>query len=151
MLDADPYRYPFDQSLIWFVIFHHGERFWSRKYCHVSLAGYANETWLHLDLQRGGVNCAPIFHHEEVEDYLSFLLAHYTVLKFGPAQVRPARTFLTPMTCVSFVKHVLRIRSCALRPDGLFRDLLRIEGVEVWNENPETTRDCGAEAAADPG
>ncbi|MBL4898135.1 MAG: hypothetical protein JKX76_00675 [Colwellia sp.] len=148
MLDADPFAYHFDQSLIWHVVFHPGKTLWSRQFSHVSLAGYSNDTWLHLDVQRGGVNVASIYHHDEVQDYLTFILGHYTVLRFGPSQERPARTFLAPMTCVSFAKHVLRFRSCALRPDRLFSDLVRVEGTEVLNENPESRRVTGAETAA---
>jgi len=136
--DSDPYVYPFDQSLIWHVVFHPGRRFWSRRFCHVSLAGYSNDTWLHLDLQRHGVNAAAIYHHDEVQKYLEFLLTYYTVVKFGPSIPQPSRSFFGPMTCVSFVKHMLRLRSSALRPDTLFRDLLRIEGTEIVNEDAET-------------
>lgn len=140
MEDNDPYLYPFDQSLIWHVVFHPGKRLWSRRFCHVSLAGYSNDTWLHLDLQRHGINAASIYHHDEVEQYLEFLCANYTVIKFGPAQPHSSRAFMGPMTCVSFVKHMLRLRSSALRPDRLFSDLLRVEGTEIINENAETAR-----------
>jgi hypothetical protein len=145
--DEDQFIYPFDQSLIWHVIFHRGRTLWSRRFCHVSLAGYSNDTWIHLDLQRGGMNIASIYHHEEVQDYLTFLLAHYTVLRFGPTRDRSSRSFLAPMTCVSFVKHVLRARSSALRPDRLFSDLVRVEGAEVLNENPENSGISGTETA----
>ncbi|WP_120636031.1 hypothetical protein [Ruegeria sp. EL01] len=143
MQDNNPYPYPFDQSLIWHVVFHPGKRFWSRRFCHVSLAGYSNDTWLHLDLQRHGVNAASIYHYDEVQAYLDFLLTHYTVVKFGPAHPASSTAFLGPMTCVNFVKHMLRLRSSALRPDGLFRDLLRIEGTEILNEAAETTEGRG--------
>lgn len=149
--DADPFRYHFDQSLIWHVVFHPGRRWWSRQFCHVSLAGYSNDTWLHLDVQRGGVNVASIYHHDEVKDYLTYLLAHHTVVRFGPTQERVSRCFFSPLTCVSFVKHVLRCRSSALRPDSLFRDLVHIQGAEVLNENPEGSRDTGTATAAGTG
>jgi hypothetical protein len=142
VLDRDHVPYSFDQSLVWHVIFHPGKRFWSRKFSHVSLAGYSNDTWLHLDVQLGGMNVASIYHHDEVEQYLSFLIANYTVVRFGPAREAPSRAFFSPLTCVSFVKHVIRPRSSALRPDRLFRDLVRNEGAEVLNE----TEECGADS-----
>ena len=138
-------EYTFDQSLIWHVIFHPGRRLWSRTYQHVSLAGFSNDTWLHLDLQRSGVHVASIYHHEEVEDYLTFLLAHYGVLRFGPSRPGPSRQFFRPLTCVSFVKHVLGVQSSALRPDALFRDLCRMKGIEVLNEGESP---CGNPRAA---
>lgn len=136
-------KYPFDQSLIWHVIFHPGKTFWSRRYCHVSLAGFSNDTWLHLDLARSGMHVAAIYHHDEVQDYLSFLLAHYTVIRFGPSCAEKAH-FFRPLTCVSFVKHVLGVRSGALRPDGLFFDLARKH--EVLNEAENPRGNAGTEA-----
>lgn len=130
--------YPFDQSLIWHVIFHPGPALWSKKYRHVSLAGFSNDTWLHIDVNRQGFSVAAIYHHDEVKDFLTYLLAHYTVLRFGPSIADKAH-FFKPMTCVSFVKHTLGVRSCALRPDGLFSDLVRNYDVKVLNEaeNPQ--------------
>jgi hypothetical protein len=140
--------YHFDQSLIWHVVFHPGPCFWG-KYQHVSLAGYADETWLHLDVQRGGVSVATIHRFDEVTDFLSFLLAHYTVLKFGP-QRGVSRQFFQPMTCVSFVKHVLGIRSSALRPDGLLLSLERDFGAVRVNEPAKTAKAAeGADSGAD--
>lgn len=123
--------YSFDQSLIWHVIFHREKRWWGKRFSHVSLAGYSNDTWLHLDLHLYGVSVASIYHHDEVDAYLQFLLANYTVVRFGPS-ICQSRSFFKPMTCVAFVKHVLGLRSGALRPDTLFRDLVRNH--EVLNE-----------------
>jgi hypothetical protein len=131
--------YPFDQSPIWHVVFHPGPARWARKYRHVSLAGYADDTWLHLDLHRGGVSMATIYRYDEVQDYLSYLLAHYSVLKFGPSRGETA-SFMRPMTCVSFTKHVLGVKSCALRPDGLFTTLVRNYSAEVLNEAENSGR-----------
>lgn len=139
--------YHFDQAPIWHVIFHPGRSPWARKYRHVSLAGYADETWLHLDLQRGGVNVAAIYRYQEVQDYLSYLLTHYSVLKFGPS-LPETRSFMRPMTCVSFTKHVLGVKSGALRPDRLFTTLVESYGAEILNEAEDPRRDSRAKAAA---
>lgn len=135
----------FDQSLIWHVIFHPEPKWWARKHSHVSLAGFANDTWLHLDLGREGVGVSAIYAHDEVHDFLSLLLAHYTVLRFGPA-VRQRPHFWRPMTCVSFAKHVLGVRSSALLPDGLLRDLRRDYGAEVLHEAENAKGNKGASA-----
>lgn len=140
----------FDQSLIWHVIFHRQKRWWSGPHSHVSLAGFSNDTWLHLDLQREGVSVASIYHYDEVQDFLSFLLTHYTVVRFGPT-ISEKRHFWKPMTCVSFVKHTLGVRSSALLPDGLLRDLVRNYGSEVLNETPQSRRNRGTEATTPAG
>lgn len=124
--------YHFDQVPIWHVVFHRGESLWSREFRHVSLAGFTNESWINLDLHRRQVSTAVIYAHDDVQDYLSYLLAHYTIVRFGPAQPR-SYGFLRPLTCVSFVKHVLGVRSSALRPDGLFRSLVQDYEAEVLN------------------
>ncbi len=127
-----------DTGMIWHVVFHPGKSLWSKRFRHVSLAGFSNDTWLHLDLSRDGVAATPIYAHDEVEDYLTLLLAYYTVVRFGPVAGR-SRSFFRPMTCVSFVKHTLGVRSGALRPDGLFRDLVQDYGARVLNESGETS------------
>lgn len=142
--------YHFDQDVIWHVVFHPGRCLWGRQWRHVSLAGFTNQTWLHLDLGRGGVSAAAFFAHDEVQDYLSYLLAYYGVLKFGPSRGGMG-AYGRPMTCVSFVKHVLGVRSGALLPDGLWRDLVRNHHAEIVNAPEGTERDGGAAPAAHRG
>lgn len=122
--------YHFDQSLIWHVVFHPGRSIWGRRFRHVSLAGYHDDTWIHLDLHRRGTSIATIYRHDDVRDYLSYLLAHYTLVKFGPSRGQ-SNAFMRPMSCVAFTKHVLGVRSGALRPDGLFRSLVTNFDAEV--------------------
>lgn len=138
--------YHFDQSLIWHVIFHPG-RLWGGKYRHVSLAGYADTTWINLDLHRGGVAMSLIYRHDEVHDYLTFLNAHYTIIKFGPARSSRMGQFGRPLTCVGFAKHLLGFKSGALRPDGLLRDLTRDRDAELINEAQDPIRNSGAESS----
>lgn len=140
--------YPFDRSVIWHVVFQPREKrdWWAGQYRHVSLAGYCNDTWFHIDVQRTGFGATAIYHYEDVQDFLSYLLTYYTVVRFGPAR-GGSRQFLMPMTCVSFVKHVLGVRSGALRPDGLLRTLVRDYGAEIVGEPQQAPGDAGAETA----
>ena len=138
--------YPFDQAVIWHVCFHDEPRWWGKR-SHVHLAGYADGTWLHLDLQKKGFCAGMIYAHDDVGRYLDFLLENYAVLRFGPCRGRSA-AYLGPMTCVGFVKHVLGVRSGALRPWGLSRDLVRVYGAE-WLNDPESSRSHTGAAAAD--
>lgn len=108
----------------WHVVFHPREKkhWWAKRFSHVSLAGFENNTWVHLDLGRATVDVQAFYAQQEVEDYLSYLTAYHTVVQFGQAK-GDGFGFWRPMTCVSFVKHTLGIKSCALRPDGLFEIL----------------------------
>ena len=135
--------------MIWFVAFHpkRPEHWWARTFGHVSLAGYDNDTWVNLDLRREACNVTPIFKLEERVDFLSYLTAHSTVLKFGPS-IKSASHFLRPMSCVSMTKHVLGVRSRALLPDSLFRDLRNNYSAEIMNEGQSTDRDRRSKAGA---
>lgn len=127
--------------MIWFAVFSpkKPEHWWARTYGHVALLGFSNETWVHLDLYREAVDVVPFFTHDEANDRLSYALTHFTVLKFGTAKPK-SRAFFRPLTCVSFVKQVLGVRSCALLPDGLFRSLIRDYGAEIVNGSEDSSR-----------
>lgn len=140
--------YPFDQPVIWHVVFHPAPRWWARRFSHVSLAGAADGTWIHLDLHRQGVSVATVYRYDEVNDYLSFLLAHYTVVRFGAVE-QMRSSFFRPMTCVSFVKHTLGIHSSALRPDALFKILLRDYDGVLLDEAQDPAGNTGTSATAD--
>lgn len=133
--------YHFENPIIWHVVFHAEPRWWAKKYHHVSLAGRAEGTWVNLDLHRKGVSISTIYKYDEVNDYLSFLLTHYTVVRFGPVDELKG-AFLRPMTCVQFVKHALGVRSSALRPDGLLTTLLRDYDGVLLNETQDAQGDA---------
>lgn len=134
--------------MIWFIVFHpkRPDQWWARTYGHVSLAGFEKETWLHLDLHRGGVEAVVAHEYDDVNDVLSFLTAHKTLVRAPESQ--QARHFFRPMTCVAFAKHTLGLRSRALLPDALFRSLVHDQGAEIMNEEQPPQRDGGTAAAA---
>lgn len=131
----------------WFVVFHPKEKkhWWAGRFSHVSLAGFSNETWTHLDLKRGGVDVRVFYAYDDVQDYLSFLSAYHVVLKFG-LPIATGKEWLRPMTCVGFVKHVLGVRSRALLPDQLFEILIRDNKAELINDPEGTRRDSRPES-----
>lgn len=135
--------------VIWHVAFSPPKKgqWWGRRFGHVSVFGWTNENWIHLDLNNHEFDLRSFYAHDECEDYLSFMLTHYTVLKLGVTQSR-SFNFFQPMTCVSFVKHVLGVNSCALLPDTLFRILIKKHGAEIVNEGPKHQRN--ERAAANP-
>ena len=134
--------YPFSQPVIWYALFHPEKSWWDRKYSHVSLAGYAPDTWIHLDLHRTGVTVAAIYEFDEKQEFLDYITSHYHVVKMGATET-PGYSFGFPITCVSVVKHVLGVRSSALRPSGLFKSLVRNHGGE-WINAPEGNQTASA-------
>lgn len=106
------------------------DHWWARKYGHVSIVHYQDEAWIHQDLQQQGLCFQMVHKHDEVQAFLSHLFDNAFIVRV-PVSVNPC--FLAPMTCVSFVKHALGIRSRALLPDGLLRDLLRNPDAEHVN------------------
>ncbi len=137
-------KIPFEGPILWYALFLREKKWWSGKYSHVSLAGYADETWIMLDLHRSGVSVGVIHRHDEVIDFLSYAQAYHDIVKFGFVEARKSR-FLRPMTCVSFVKHALGVRSGALRPDALFTSLIRDHSGVFINE-AQDRRNSGAKA-----
>lgn len=139
-------------SPVWYVVFHPKQKghWWGRRFSHVSLAGWTNETWIHLDVGRFGAEVASFYAHDEVNDFLSFNLAHRVMVRVGIREVTGG-FFGRPMTCVSFVKHVLGVRSRALLPDQLFRTLTEDQGFEVVNVRVEAEGNRGTEAGEAPG
>lgn len=137
--------------MIWFVIFHPKEKrhWWARRFAHVSLAGYENNTWTQLDLGRAGVDVRTFYAHDEVQDYLSYLTAHHTVLRYDGLPAR-GRGFGWPMTCVGFVKHVLGLSGRALLPDHLFAMLVKDSNSVMINDPQKTGRDRRTEGGAPP-
>ena len=138
--------------MIWFLAFSPKKKghWWGRRFGHVSLIGFENETWVNLDLQKSKVDVRAFYTFEDTNDYLSYLLAHFTVLKFGPALPK-SHSFFAPMTCVSFAKHVLGVRSSALLPDGLFRILIRKYNAEIMYAAEDAGRDGSPEASQNTG
>lgn len=118
-------------------------QWWARRYSHVTMFFYGGDTWVHIDIERRGVQIEVHYAHEQVQDFLSRVL-HYALVVKLPQRVRSH--FLEPMTCVSFIKHAFGIRSCALFPDGLLRTLRKNPDVEILNEEPEGRGIPGAEA-----
>lgn len=128
------------RPVVWHVVFHEAEGWWPGRFKHVSMAGFVGNTWVHYDLHRGRTTITALYEFEEVRDYLSFLLTHYTVVRVDT--LPPKRRwgmFLFPMSCVSAACHILGVR--ALLPDGLFKTLLKSNGAVLLNETENSARD----------
>ncbi|TNE43433.1 MAG: hypothetical protein EP341_11465, partial [Sphingomonadales bacterium] len=80
--------YPYEQPIIWHACFLPEKRWWSGRFSHVLLAGLTEETWIHLDMHKIGVGIGAHYRFDDVQDYLSYLLAHYVVVRFGAVEER---------------------------------------------------------------
>ena len=130
--------------MIWFVVFHprHPEHWWARRFGHVSMLGFEDGTYVHVDLRRAGVEVETFYRHDDIQNMLSYFLTHHTLVKFGPA-LGPGRVFGAPMTCVQLVKHTLGLKTRALLPDGLFRILTTQFKAEVMPHATKTAERDG--------
>lgn len=116
----------------WFVVFHEDSpRWWIRllacgRFKHVSAFGAVKHAgmWVFYDFNtdRSRVYVVP-------DDLADDAIAHFTA---GAVIVRLAKplggetniNLRSGWWCVPAVAHILGLRSCALRPDALFRDVL---------------------------
>jgi hypothetical protein len=100
----------------------------------VTAAAYyvSEERWVFYDPAFCGTRIE-IFTHDEFAPVLGSMMERATVLRVASRFDRNS----TPAAwhCVGAIKALLGLRSCALSPSGLFRDLLRhgAEPVEVEN------------------
>lgn len=131
-----------------YLVFHHGKSLWSRRFKHVSVLLYEDGVWSHIDFGRRGADFVATWRENEIHEILSIAM-HYHTLVHVP--VGSATHFFRPMTCVSFAKHMLGIPSRALRPDALFRDVLRIPGAETINASGHDQREQRTETSAQTG
>ncbi len=139
------------KPVVWHVIFHRREKhqWWARRYGHVSVVGFVNETWMHLDLNRSGFIAEAFFSYDERQEFLSKCLCYSDVVRV-PVLSESRSHFMRPMTCVSFVKQVLGLRSRALLPDQLFDTLTQNHGAEWLNEQTESPRGNSGTKGATP-
>lgn len=116
-------------------------QWWARRYGHVTMFFFGQQTWVHIDVEHRGMSVHVHFTKDEVDDFLSRVFTYALVVRYP---VRLRSHFFRPLTCVSFVKHAFGIRSCALSPDGLLRTLRASGEAEILNEDPEDRGIAGA-------
>ncbi len=123
-------------------------QWWAREYSHVSTFWCDKDTWIHLNSERRGFEVGVFHEHDEVEDFLTYMLAHTLVVK---CKVLLKSYFFHPMTCVSITKHAFGIESRALFPDALLATLRKSKHAEIQNGRVETQGNIGAEGRAQAG
>lgn len=146
----------------WFVVFSEDSpKWWLRllacgRFKHVSAFGKVERSgsWVFVDMW---MNRTQIMVIGDWEADAAF--AHYvqlgTIVRFPRLLADERELNLRPgFWCVPAVAHILGIRSCALRPDALFRQILAKGGEVIGSEgreNAEAEGRSGAEAPAGGG
>lgn len=143
---------------VWYVAFWpESTRWWANwlsfgRFRHVSAFGWVSQAqcWLFFEVMsnRTEIRAVPAAFERHA---LAPILDHCTVLKMPALDRGDLRVKLKPgFWCVPAVAHLIGLRSCALRPDALFRHCLAHGGEvmrgAVGHEIPEGPDDRRAEA-----
>lgn len=146
----------------WFIVFHdHSPTWWIKwlacgRFKHVSIFGKVDRSasWIFYDFHLNKAHIM-VVGDWEADAALGFFADQGTVVRF-PRMFGDAKGFaMRPgWWCVPAVAHILGIKSCALRPDALFRQCLAKGGEIVGpegqkNESSQGRGRSGTEAPAD--
>jgi hypothetical protein len=142
----------------WFIVFSPDCRHWLTRWLpgrfkHVYAVGWCREARVFtvIDYAFTGVTVFVLPGSNDGDGWLAEITAGCGVLEMP---VRAARPRVQPFAlCTTFVKHLVGLRSGALRPDALWRDCLR-NGAKVISDGLQdetAARNCGTEGGARSG
>lgn len=124
----------------WYVIFHPSTTSPLLSFLafghfkHVSAIGYyaGFKVWLLFDARRAGMR-VPLIAHESMKAVIGEYTEGCTLVKFArrPDPIGMAPHLRLGFFCVTAVKHLLGVRCPTLRPDGLFRHLMKHGGTVI--------------------
>lgn len=130
---------------VWIVVFcRNTQTRWVRwlalgRYKHVRAYAYlpAMRAWIFYDVSLSitGIYAAP--DDAAAEAYIGKFTADADLISIRPAPSSGLR--LAPFSCVSAIKHLIGLRSGALRPDALFRDCLAAGGELLGRRHTAST------------
>lgn len=125
----------------WFVMFQPADkrRFWSDwlsplEFQHVCAFTYSTggERWVIYDVNRGGTALAAV-DDAMLSDWITYMRRKGAKVLQIEADLNAARPpFPIGLWCVTAIRHALGIRSRALRPIGLYRDLRRLGAKDAF-------------------
>lgn len=134
----------------WYVVFHEKSSlrwlWWIGHFKHVSAFAYLPgfKAWIVYDVQ---VHYTRIIHHSH-EAWIGGALAEWTrdaeIVKFKrrvDGRTKIASRFL--FFCGPAIRHLIGLTSCiALRPDAIYRDIMRNGGERLGNEGRNAANPC---------
>jgi len=142
----------------WYVAFWGVERlgwwdvFTRPGFRHIMAFAYSShaERWLIYDVCRHRTYVRA-YRGEAFDEWLGGMPEEATVLRVGSAPTTEHRAQRLMFICTTAVKHLVGIRSRALRPHALFRDLLGIGASYAFGTGPDDAISENCYAAGRPG
>jgi hypothetical protein len=138
----------------WFLVFRRRSPLWwvnlvPGKHKHVCAFGPipGQDIWLFLDysLHRLDIVVVP---DAQADDAMAAVMSGATVVRFTPPEIAPARWWRPLALCTGLVALACGIRSGALRPDRLLRDVLAEGGTII--QEPRRERAASAATGIEP-
>lgn len=129
----------------WFVVFHRkaASRLFSMlaagEFKHVSAIGYCPgfKVWLLYDVQWSGTRLR-VISHDAAKKAVAEWSGDCDIVKISRRSHNP-RFLRLGFTCVSAVKHLLSLRCVAMRPDALYRHIIRNGGTPIHDAKRPAT------------
>lgn len=123
----------------WFVVFHTKATTrllsWLAlgRFKHVSAFAYypGFKAWLLYDVQLTGTRLILLAHGDEAKATIAAITAGCTIVKVRRQLTSYRWHSRLGFYCVPAVKHLLGVRCATMRPDGLYRHLLRDGGIRI--------------------
>lgn len=127
----------------WYAAFYNGERrHWWWPLCrdgfrHVSVFGYCPEhaIWLLYDVALARTYVRALS-SEQMDAWVDALPSHRRIVNFEAADP-DARPLRLGFWCTTAAAHLLGVRSRALRPEALYRDLIAQGARPAFESDPE--------------
>lgn len=155
-MDDEPQVFAHSQPSHWFVCFSPVTATWwvpflaAGKYRHVRAFGTIprSKIWLFVDVNAGGLTLRAAPDGPAAEAAISAWIAGCDVLHIARRDA-PGLPRWPVFSCVTTIRHLIGLRSGALRPDRLFRDMLAAGAKKL--DGQESTRSSAAAPRPDAG
>lgn len=118
------------------------------RYKHVRAYAYLPpmRAWLFYDVSLSGTAIYAAPDGKEAEAYIGRFVRDADLVSVKPRLAARRRPRLGPFTCVSATAHLIGLRTGALRPDRLYRDVLAAGGEPLARRSAPTAGVCPARA-----
>jgi len=130
--------------LVWIIVFcRHSSTWWIEAlpgtYKHVRAYAFVPplSSWLFYDVSLSGTVIYTAPDGAAAEAYIGEFTRDADLVGFRPVP-GTKRLRIRPFTCVSAIAHLVGVRSGALRPDRLYRDLVAAGGTPLGQQRPAT-------------
>lgn len=139
---------PFESEPVeWFVVFHRkaASRLFSLlafgEFKHVSAFGYCPgfKVWLIYDVQWSGTRLKLLANTEAGKRAIGAWVEDCDILKIAHQRQTPGFSSRLGFYCVTAAKHLIGLRCVAVRPDALYRQIIRNGGTPIHDRRQPAT------------